>query len=203
MGDQLIMLQRDQAIPVEPTGTFATEGWMPGEWAAFSTTAVTFSGALCTIDRSDGTGTLAGYLSTGPQHNQPVLTLSDMWTTDQRQREGGDTHADWSAFDAGTAFELDDNLQMKRMGSRIVTLQLLSGGVTKWYVFETEDLAERTTPGTGTTLAYACGAPLYVSDRGRLTSEKEQLNSTWTSFVVVKYGNDFPGNYVIGAQAIM
>jgi hypothetical protein len=126
-----------------------------------------------------------------------------MWTTDTRQTPGGDTHADWSAFDAGASFELDDNLQVKRIGSRIVTLQLLSGGVAKWYVFETEDLAERTTPGTGSALTYPCGTPLYVSNRGRLTSENENSNHTWTSFVVVQYGSDSQGNFVVGCQAIL
>jgi len=39
--------------------------------------------------------------------------------------------------------------------------------------FETKDLAERTTPGTGSLLTYTLNANLYVSSNGLLTSERE------------------------------
>lgn len=39
--------------------------------------------------------------------------------------------------------------------------------------FEKQDLAERTTPGSGSALTYTLNSNLYVSNRGLLTSEKE------------------------------
>jgi hypothetical protein len=202
MGDLYYTLKDGEEIPVEPTGTLATEGWLPGTWVAYAGTAVTFSGALATVDRSDGTGILAGFLKTGPQHTQPVVEESDMWTTDTRQRDGGSTKADWTAFDASARFELDENLQLARMGSRVVTMFVPPTGFHKFYVFETENLAERTTPGTGADLSYTSGDKLYVSDRGRLTNEQESVSHVWTGFCCAKYGNDIEGNYVIAVAAV-
>jgi len=168
----------------------------------YSTTAVSFSGAIATVDRSGGTGILAGFLKTGPQHNQPVLLLSDMWTTDTRQRDGGSTKQDWGPFDASARYELDENLQLQRYGNRIVTMFVPPTGFHKFYVFETEDLAERTNPGTGAALTYVSGDKLYVSNRGRLTSEQETGAHPWTGFVCAKYGNDVEGNYIIAIAAV-
>jgi hypothetical protein len=75
-------------------------------------------------------------------------------------------------------------------------------GFHKFYVFETEDLAERTNPGTGADLTYVSGDKLYVSNRGRLTSEQETGAHTWTGFVCAKYGNDNEGNYIIAIAAV-
>ena len=202
MGDLHYTLKDGEEVPVEPTGTLADEGWLPGTWVRYSTNALTFSGALATVDRSDGTGVLAGFLKTGPQHNQPVEVLSDMWTTDQRQRAGGSTKADWSGFDASARFELDENLQLQRLGSRIVTMFVPPTGFHKFYVFETEDLAERTNPGTGAALVYVSGDKLYVSNRGRMTSEQESGAHPWTGYCVAKFGNDFEGDYIICIAAV-
>jgi hypothetical protein len=202
MGDLHYTLKDGEEFPVEPVGTLATDGWLPGTWVRYSTTAVSFSGALATVDLSDGTGILAGFLKTGPQHNQPVEELSDMWTTDQRQRDGGSTKADWSGFDASARYELDENLQLQRFGSRIVTMFVPPTGFHKFYVFEVNDLAERTNPGTGAALTYVSGDKLYVSNRGRLTSEQESGAHIWTGYVVAKYDNDYEGNYIICVAAI-
>ena len=202
MGDELYVLKDGEEVPVEPTGTLASDGWLPGTWVAYAGTAITFSGAMCTVDLSDGTGILAGFLKTGPQHKQPVELESDMWTTDTRQRAGGSNRADWTASDAGASFELDDNLQIQKMGTRIVTMVVPPTGFHKFYVFETEDLAERTNPGTGAALVYTSGEVLYVSNRGRLTNEKETLSSEWTGFVVAKAGNDIEGDYLIVVAAM-
>jgi len=203
MGDLYYPLKPGEELPVEPVGTLAAEGWLPGTWVWYSTNAVSFSGAICTVDRSDGTGTLAGFLATGPQHNQPVIELSDMWTTDTRQRDGGSTKADWSAFDASARFELDENLQLQRMGSRIVTMVIVPTGFHKFYVFETENLAKRTNPAAGADLVYVSGDKLYVSNRGRLTSEKETIAHVWTQYVCVKFGSDNEGDYIIAVAAVI
>jgi len=43
--------------------------------------------------------------------------------------------------------------------------------------FETVNLAERTVPGSGTTLIYTMNCDLYVSNRGLLTTEAETLTA--------------------------
>lgn len=202
MGDLYYTLKDGEEVPVEPVGVLGTEGWLPGTWVAYSSTALSFSGAMATVDHSDGTGILAGFLKTGPQHNQPVVLLSDMWTTDTRQRDGGSSKADWTAFDASSRYEMDNNLQLQRMGSRIVTMFVPPTGFHKFYVFETENLAERTVPGTGAALTYASGDALYVSNRGRLTNEQESGSHSWTGFVVARYSSDVEGNYIICVAAM-
>jgi hypothetical protein len=202
MGDLYYTLKDGEEVPVEPTGTLATDGWLPGTWVKYAGTAVTFSGAMCTVDLSDGTGILGGFLKTGPQHNQPVMLESDMWTTDTRQRDGGSTKADWSGFDASARFELDGDFLVQRIGTRIVTMFVPPTGFHKFYVFEVNDLAERTTPGTGAALVYTSGDLLYVSNRGRLTNEQESGGHVWTGFACAKYGNDLEGNYVIAVAAM-
>ena len=204
MGDQIYVLKDGENIPVEPVGTFITAGgWMPGEWAVWSTTARTFSQAFGTVDRSDGTGILAGFLITGPQHLQPVELQSDMWTTDTRQRAGGDTHADWTSQDASSrALQLDSELLLQRLGTRIATMFIPPTGYHKVYVFETSNLAERTTPGSGAALTYSSGDKLYVSARGRFTSEQESSFHVWTGYVVARYDNDDEGNFIIAVAAM-
>jgi len=61
MGDLVYTLKDGENIPVEPVGTLASDGWLSGTWVAWSTTALSFSGAIGTVDISDGTGTLAGF----------------------------------------------------------------------------------------------------------------------------------------------
>ena len=202
MGDSLYKLGGHVLLNVEPVGTLASDGWMPGIWVKYSAFPLTFSGAIATVDISDGTGILAGFLLTGPQHRVPVELMSDMWTTDKRQRPGGETRADWTAFDAGAILDFDNAKQLQRMGSRIVSMALPNEGIFKVYVFETSDLAERTNPGTGFALTYPPGSQLYVSNRGRFTSEKETVNHPWTGYVVAQYGNDVEGAYIIIAEAM-
>lgn len=202
MGDLYYTLKDGEEVPVEPTGTLAVDGWLPGTWVKYAGAAVTFSGAICTVDISDGTGILAGFLKTGTQHTTPVELLSDMWTTDTRQRDGGDTKSDWSAFDASARFQLDMDKQLQRLGSRIATMFVPPTGFHKFYVFEVNNLAERTTPGSGAALTYTSGDKLYVSNRGRLTSEQESGAHGWTGFVCAKYGNDLEGNYLIVVAAM-
>jgi hypothetical protein len=143
MGDSVkAILGGDIRLPVEPVGFLAANGWLPGTFVKYAAVPVTFSGALATVDISDGTGVVAGFLMTGPQHKQPVEALSDMWTTDTRQRDGGSVTADWTAFDAGASFYFDNFEQLQRMGSRIVSMcGSPAEGIFKFYVFETVNKA--------------------------------------------------------------
>jgi len=194
MSDSLYVLGGQVTIPVEPVGLLASEGWMAGVWVKYSTIPVSFSGAVATVDRSDGTGVLAGFLITGPQHKQPLELQSDMWTTDKRQRSGGETRADWTAFDAGAAFEFDDFKQLHRMGSRIVTMALPNEGFYRVYTFE------KTWSGGG--LTYQSGDKLYVSSAGYFTKHQENASHPWTGYVVANVGSDIEGDYIIVVEAI-
>jgi hypothetical protein len=198
MGDQIYSLAGDARIPVEPVGTLMKQGWMPGTWVKISSEPVTFSGAIATVERSDGTGLVSGIMATGPQHNNPVELLSDMWTTDMRQREGGDTKANWGAIDASSCdAQFDANGQLQRLGSRIATMFAIPSILLKFYVFETFDKAERDNPGTGAALVYTPGQWIYVSGRGRLTNEQESPAHERQGYVVAKVGRDNEGDYVI------
>jgi len=188
-------------MPVEPVGSLADRGWLPGTWVKYSTESLSFLKAISAVDLSDGTGILAGFLMTGPQHVQQMESLSDMWSTDSIQRDGGDTKADFGGSDAGAAWEVDENLQIKRMGSRVVTMVIPPTGYWKSYVFETNDLDERTLPGSGSALSYVVGEKLYVSNRGRLTSEKESESHTWTGYVIAAQGLDDEGSFLYTVAA--
>jgi hypothetical protein len=184
------------SLPVEPVGSLKANGWLPGTWVKYTNDSLTFSGAQATVDISDGEGVCAGFLKVGPQHNQPGLLLSDMWR-DDLTRAGGDSYKDWTAFDAGGALQFDNSKQLQREGSRIVTMVIAATGTWKIYVFETDDLAERTNPGTGSALVYLPGNPLYVSNRGYFTNEKEGVNHGWVEYVVVRTGSDREGSFLI------
>lgn len=196
MGDQVVVMIDGDSLPVEPVGSLAALGWMPGQWVKYTNDPLTFSGAQATVDITDGQGVCAGFLKTGPQHNQPVLLLSDMWR-DDITRPGGDTQKDWTAFDAGAAFTFDNSKQLQREGSRIVTMIIPGTGTWKIYVFEREDLAERTNPGTGAPLVYLPNQPLYVSNRGYFTNEKEGFNHGWVEHIVVRTGSDREGSFIV------
>jgi len=197
MGDQVKTYRGVGDIPVEPTGSLVTDGWLPGTWVVWSPTAPTFPGVFAAVDRSAGTESLiAGYLQTGPQHNQPVVELSDMWTTDTRQVPGGDTHADWSAFDAGGAFVLDKDKQMQRFGSRVVTLQFWPPALSRFFCFETLTYSQRHGGGGGA-LTYAAGERLYISENGLLTKEQETPANHWPELVVVAVSSDIEGDSLL------
>ena len=192
-----------EEIPIEIAGNLRTDGWLPGTWVKYSSSAPSFStGVIAAVERSDGTGTLAGFIITGPQHKQPVEELSDMWTTDTRQRAGGSTKADWTGIDAGNHMQFDESGLLQRMGSRVATMYVPPTGFFKFYVFETEDYALRH-GGPGSLLTYGPGDPLYVSENGLLTSEQESGAHPWTGYVVARYDSDIEGTYIICAAAVM
>jgi hypothetical protein len=196
------MLKDGEEVPVEPSETLVGTGWLPGTWVRYAATPVNLTpGAIAMVDKSDGEGVLCGFLMYGPQHKQPVVLLSDMWN-DQIQRAGGDTHYDWSGVDAGGPLVFDEQNQLQRLGSRIVTMYVPPTGFFKFYVFETEDLTERTTPGTGAPLVYAPNDKLYVSDQGLLTNEQEGAAHPWTGYVVARVDNDEEGDYLIITAAV-
>lgn len=189
MGDQIYIQAGGMRVPVEPSGPELEVGWLPGTWVKYSTNPLTFSGAMGVVERSDGYGSLAGFLLTGSQHNPYVEKLSDIWTTDTRQRPGGDNRADMTAHDPTLAFEFDDVKQLQRVGTRIVTMAVTADMVVRCYVFKTEDTG-------GVPLAYAPGDRLYVSDDGLFT--KESLpGKTYTGFGVIRAGRDVEGDFII------
>ena len=205
MGDSFYRLKDGENIPVEPTGAALAGGWLPGTWVKWSPVAAsTYSGAIGAVERSDGTGTLAGFLMNGPQHITPMVQLSDMWRMDSLQRDGGEVRQDWGPQDNSMAYQLDpiDKL-VNRAGTRIVQMYIPPTGYHRHFVYETVDLAERTTPGTGSALIYTPGEKLYVSNRGRLTSEMESGSHTWTNYVVARFASDeILGNYVLAVGAV-
>jgi hypothetical protein len=198
MGDQVKVLIDGNSLPVEPVGSLAANGWFPGTWVKYTNNPITFSRAMATVDISNGEGVIAGFLKTGPQHNQPVLMLSDMWK-DDLTREGGDSQKDWTSFDAGSSCYFDKQTLLQRQGSRIVTMNIIATGVWQFYVYEKFDLAERTNVGTGAALSYVPNDPLYISNRGYLTKEQESVGHPFIEFVVVRAGTDRDGDYLIVA----
>ena len=204
MADSFYRLKDGENIPVEPAGALLAQGWLPGIWVKWSTIDLTFSGAFGTVERSDGTGILAGFLMNGPQHITPMEQLSDMWQMDMLQRDGGEMRQDFGPQDASPAFYLDpiDKL-LARAGTRIVQMFIPPTGYHRHFVFEVNNLAERTTPGSGAPLIYVSGDKLYVSNRGRLTSEMESGSHTWTGYVVARFGLDeILGNYIVAVAAV-
>jgi hypothetical protein len=205
MGDSFYRLKDGENIPVEPLGADLAQGWLPGTWVKWSTTAPsTYSGAMGAVERSDGTGTLAGFLMNGPQHLTPQEKLSDMWNMDSLQRDGGEMRQNFGAYDASPAFVLDpiDKL-LNRGGTRIVQMFIPPTGYHRHFVYETVDLAERTTPTSGSALTYTPGDKLYVSNRGRLTSEMESGSHTWTGYVVARFAADeLMGMYILAVAAV-
>ena len=206
MSDQIYKQVPGEQVPVEPVGTLATSGYLPGTWVAYSTTTVSgVSGAVAAVDLSDGTGVLAGFLLTGSQFSNPVQLESDMWTTDTRQRAGGDSSFDFYGVDGGASFHFDgafDNGLLQSMGSRICTMIVAPTGWYRFYVYETENLAERTTPGSGAALTYSPGDKLYVSNRGRLTKEQESGSHSWCGYVVANTGTDEQGDFIYPIAAM-
>jgi len=203
MGDQCYMLKDGEEVPVEVSGSLLTNGWLPGTWVKYATGSPSFnSGAIAKVDISDGTGTIAGFLITGPQHKYPIELESDMWTTDTRQRDGGDNHADWTGIDAGNSLVFDAEGLLQHLGTRLVTMYVPPTGFFKFYVFEVNNKAERNVPGSGAALTYAAGDKLYVSENGKSTSEQETVNHVWTGYVVARYDSDFEGNYIICCAAV-
>lgn len=198
MGDQVRELIAGESLPVEPVGYLAANGWYPGTWVKYTNDPLTFSGAQATVDISDGTGVLAGFLLTGPQHNQPVMLLSDMWREDVR-RPGGDTFKDWTAFDAGAALTFDSNNQLQREGSRIVTMIIAATGTWRVYVFEITAIV---TPFPGAPLIYMPGDKLFVSSRGYFTKECEDpLTHGWPEYTVARTGRDNLGDWILVTEA--
>jgi len=205
MADSFYRLKDGENIPVEPTGAALAGGWLPGIWVKWSTASPsTYSGAIGAVERSDGTGTLAGFLMNGPQHITPMEKLSDMWRMDTLQRDGGEMRQDWGPQDNSPAFILDpiDKL-LNRAGTRIVQMFIPPTGYHRHFVYETVNKAERTTPGSGAALTYTPGDKLYVSNRGRLTSEMETIAHTWTGYVVARFAADeLLGYYVLAVAAV-
>lgn len=203
MGDQVYKLKDGEEVPVEPADSLVATGWLQGTWVRYASGAPTFSpGVIGVVERSDGEGVMCGFLIRGPQHVTPMQRLSDMWDADILQRPGGDSVSDWTAHDPGGPLHFDNEKQLQRLGSRVVTMYVPPTGYFRWYTFETEDLAERTTPGTGAPLVYVPNDKLYVSDQGLLTNEQEGVAHAWTGYVVARATSDQEGSFLVVTAAV-
>ena len=196
MSDQVYRLGGELLVPVEPSGNLA-EGWLAGTWVKIEPAPST-NGTFCKVSRSNGADTPYGFLIYGPQHNRPVESLSDMWT--DGQRAGGDFHKDWTAKDASMDYEFDDVGLLQKSGTKIASMAISNEGVFKFYIFEVNNLAERTSPGSGAPLVYTAGNPLYVSSNGLLTSEQESVSHKTCGYVVLTSSSDIGGNFLIIAE---
>jgi len=202
MGDSVYRMKDGEEISVEVSGNLSG-GWLAGTWARYVNTEPVFSDAVVgVVERSDGTGILAGFLRQGPQHNNPVEQLSDMWKVGENQTPGGDHQYDWTSLDIGMNFQFDDDGTLSRFGSRVATLSVPPTGYYKFYVFEVNDKTERNNPGSGSALVYTPNDLLYVSENGLLTNEQETGSHIFTGYAVARRGTDEEGNYIF-AIAVM
>jgi len=205
VGDQVYKLKDGEEVPVEPAESLVATGWLQGTWVRYASASPTPNlspGVIGVVERSDGEGVMCGFLIRGPQHVSPFERLSDMWGVDVGRVPRGDSVSDWTAHDPGGPLSFDNQRQLQRLGSRVVTMYVPPTGYFRWYTFETEDLAERTTPGTGAPLAYAPNDKMYVSDRGLLTNEQEGPAHAWTGYVVARVDSDEEGNYLVVTAAV-
>jgi len=203
MGDQVYMLKDGEQAPVEVSGNLSV-GWFGGTWVKYTSAQPSFTRAIATVERSVGTGTMAGFLMYGSQHNNPIELPSDLFNIDTLQREGGDFARDWTSTEAGginPVFDSEGLLQ--KLGTRVVTMNVAPTGFFKFYIFEVNNKAERTTPGGGAALSYVNNDQLFVSDRGLLTKEQESGSHTWSGYVVASQGNDFEGDFLIVTAAVI
>ena len=201
MGDQVYPLVYGEEVPVEVTGSGFELGWQPGTFVTYSANDPVFHPkVLATVEKSDGTGVVVGFLFTGPQHNPQMEVLSDMWRV--RRREGGDSHANWGAFDNTMAYEFDSSKQLQRVGTRLATLNISPTGMHKFYMYEILSYSARHGGGGGA-LTYAPNDLVYVSENGLVTNEQEQVNSVWTGYVVASTDEDQEGNFLILTAAMI
>lgn len=195
MGDQVYQLGGELLVPVEPTGNLAI-GWVPGTWVKISPTpSSNFSSAMFSVVRSDGIDNFVGFLTYGPQHNQPVQRLSDMF--EDERRPNGDKHKDWTAKNGGLNFEFDKEGLLQKIGTRLATVAISNEGIFKLYFYEIYNKTERNAPGFGAALVYVAGDLLYVSENGLTTNEKETINSRYSGFMVFQKATDEEGDFII------
>lgn len=187
MGDSVYFLGGQITVPVEP-GLSLINGWYPCTFVKFSTTTPKYN-SLGIVERSDGKGYICGFLITGPQHNNPVEKLDDMWNTDTRKREGGETRVDWTGIDAGIKRRIDSDGLLGRMGTEVVSMAVIGEGVCKTYIYEVDYL--------GSALDYLAGDELFISSNGLLTKVQEGLDYINTGYAVYKTGEDREGKYLI------
>lgn len=197
MGDSVYRLKDGEEASVEVSGNL-DRGWLAGTWVKYVDTAPVFSEAVVgVVERSDGTGTLAGFLRQGPQHRNPVESLSDMWQMGRKQRPDGDYQYDWTSLDVGMDFQFDTDGTMSKFGSRLATMSIPPTGYYKFYVFEVNDKVERNNPGSGSALVYTPNDLIYISENGLLTNEQESGSHTFSGYAVARSGEDIEGDYLI------
>ena len=200
------IMHRGDELSCEPVGNMVTTGFLPGTFVRFMPNEPKRSpGAVATIDRCGSHEWAVGFTMTGSQHLNHNFNFkyandnekTGLWTTDESTQ--------LIPSDANSEVSFDENNQLSRMGSGIVTVNLNDTGIHRFYVWEKFNKAYRDSDGAlGGALDYTQrpGYPsLYVSDRGLLTIEKEYVGSQPITFVLASQGEDNDGKFLVIASA--
>ena len=191
------------SIHCEPTGLLKQYGWLPGTWIKWVGATRTFTrGAVASCDRCGLTDFPFGFIVSGSdvlKNGFDVKYANDndkdnIWTADAGQLLFGKNH--------NVDFELDNQKQLSKIGTGIIAVNINHEGVFKFYVYEKYNKTYRASSGGAGGLlnwAVTVGAtsPLYVSSRGLLTCEKENVNSIAISRAVADIGTDDVGDFIL------
>lgn len=189
------------SIPCEPYGVLKQYGWLPGTFVKFVYANRTFTKTLASCDVCGVTDFPCGFITVGsdvlkngfddsyPNDNE----YNGVWTFDRTTELVTKYH--------NIDLEFDNQKQLSKMGAGILMVNLGGTGACKFYVYEKYDKDYRTSAGVSgsvfdwTTIVGKHDS-LYVSSRGLLTMEKENVNSVPMEFIAVDVGNDENGKYV-------
>lgn len=193
MGDKVSKLFDCEIIAVEPVGELLEKGWLPGTFVKYSNKPLTIENeslAFATVDRSDGRGTIPGFLLTGPKPTRQAFNVDEMWKTDYEQNESGEHRQIYSANNAGNnVFNIKNELILG--GTRCVSMVVIPTGFHKFYVFE-RNIDD-----------YEVNQPLYVSANGKLTNQQDYSDSVWAGYMVARKGSDSLGKFLLISAGMM
>lgn len=190
-------------VHCEPHGTLKQYGWLPGTWVKWVKATRTFTKNVVTsAEKCGNTDFPFGFIIVG---SQTLKTGFDVlypnsnekgyqWTADETVQFVGKNH--------NVELELDTNHQVSSLGAGVVTVCINHEGVYKFYAFEKYDKAYRDADGlAGNALDWdsAVGKypSLYISSRGLLTCEKENINSIAIARAVAETGIDDVGRFIL------
>jgi len=189
-------------VSCEPIGILKSQGWLPGTWVKFSTTKPSFTpGALATCVKCGNTDWTVGFLKIGSMFLSS--SFDDKYPNDNDiSTWKADEGVQLARANANADVLFDNNHQLSRMGSGIVKLVINNTGVHKFYVYEKYDKEYRDTNGaSGGVLDYEAtigGEPsLYVSNRGLLTCEKEDVGSLKVAYILCSVETDESGKFLV------
>ena len=190
-------------IPCEPTGLLKQYGWLPGTWVkTVKATRLFTKGAMTSCDICGVTDFPAGFVLIGSQSLKNGFDTSypndneynGVWTFDKTTEYFTKLH--------NVELEFDNNKQLSKMGMGIAEVNLNNTGGFKFYVYEKYDRQYRASAGvSGNIFDWDTSVGkyplLYVSSRGLLTMEKENVASMPVEFIVAETGEDDNGKFVI------